>query len=422
VAAEGEVAEPRVPSPPAVRPLFGFTRLSAAAYGRLRDAVDGDDDFRARVAAAADEATVGRAGWLWLTRPEGWEDDPVFGGVPDGRPTPSDPGVEAGGDAGTPAQNRAARREAKLDAKLARAREQASQADEGRRRAVRQRDEARAEVDALRAEVEAVAARVAELEGERNAAVRAQKALEAELSAVRHDLSVAREATRRAEVRADRPDEGIDALAARHAVEAAAAAAADLGRALAEAAAALQPDAGTEPAAAPRAGSAGRRAGTRRGGGDRRTGRRWRRAPAVPAGMVADSPEAHRWMVADPATLVVVDGYNLAREAWSGLAPEEERRRTVALLEEQAHRSGGPVTVVFDGDDDAVAPAASRVVRVRFSASGTTADEAIAALVATLPAAQPVLVVSTDREVADDARRQGAAVMSSAAFLRAVGR
>jgi predicted RNA-binding protein with PIN domain len=273
---------------------------------------------------------------------------------------------------------------------------------------------------------------------------------------VRHDLSVAREATRQAEaellerstagrsdgappvepagpgapadgdardeVRADRPDEGIDALAARHAVEAAAAAAADLGRALAEAAAALQPDAGTEPAAAPRAGSAGRREGTRRGGGDRRTGRRRRRAPAVPAGMVADSPEAHRWMVADPATLVVVDGYNLAREAWSGLAPEEERRRTVALLEEQAHRSGGPVTVVFDGDDDAVAPAASRVVRVRFSASGTTADEAIAALVATLPAAQPVLVVSTDREVADDARRQGAAVMSSAAFLRAVGR
>ena len=124
----------------------------------------------------------------------------------------------------------------------------------------------------------------------------------------------------------------------------------------------------------------------------------------------------------DPAVLVVVDGYNLAREAWSGLTPEEERRRIVALLEEVTHRSGAPVTVVFDGDDSAVAPAASRVVRVRFSASGVTADDDIAALLTTVPADQPVLVVSTDREVADDARAQGAMVLSSAEFLAAIGR
>lgn len=119
---------------------------------------------------------------------------------------------------------------------------------------------------------------------------------------------------------------------------------------------------------------------------------------------------------------VVVDGYNLARAAWTGLEPEEERRRTVALLEETATRSGASVVVVFDGDDRAIAPAASRVVRVRFSATGVTADDDIAALLGQLPIEQPVVVVSTDRAVADDARRQGAAVLSSVEFLAAVGR
>jgi predicted RNA-binding protein with PIN domain len=69
-----------------------------------------------------------------------------------------------------------------------------------------------------------------------------------------------------------------------------------------------------------------------------------------------------------------------------------------------------------------VAPAASRSVRVRYSPTDRTADEAIAELLAALPATQPVVVVSSDREVADDARRQGAAVLGAAAFLAAAGR
>jgi predicted RNA-binding protein with PIN domain len=118
----------------------------------------------------------------------------------------------------------------------------------------------------------------------------------------------------------------------------------------------------------------------------------------------------------------VVDGYNLARTAWPEVEPEEERRRTVALLEEHRARTGAPVTVVFDGDSETVAPTASRSVRVCFSRTGETADEAIAQLLADLPATQQVVVVSSDREVADDARRQGAAVLGSAAFLAAIRR
>lgn len=78
--------------------------------------------------------------------------------------------------------------------------------------------------------------------------------------------------------------------------------------------------------------------------------------------------------------------------------------------------------VVFDGDDDIVGPVASTKVQVRYSATGQTADDLIADLLTHTEATQPVVVVSTDRAVADDARRRGAAALSSRAFLSAAGR
>lgn len=449
IAAEGELADPRVPSPPLIRPIMGFSRLSAAAYGRLRQAVEEDDEFRARVAEQAEESVVGRAGWLWLNRPEGWREDPVLAAAPSAR---------AGG--------RARRdKDVGVDEKLARAREKADRADEARRRAQAERDNASRDLDRLAAELDQATERLAVLEGERNAAVRAQKDLEAKLAQVRRDLKLSRAATRQAEeeLLAAKAVEGpvakaslerpaveprpqgpaapssplpspepepvtapvIDGSAARAAVQAAAGAAADLARALDAAAAALHPvDAGTSRAGGLGPGEEGRPGigDRRRNRSDRLSGRRKRRAPSLPPGVFDDSPEARRHMVSDPEVQVVVDGYNLAREAWSGLEPEEERRRTVTMLEEAATRSGASVVVVFDGDDAAVAPAASRVVRVVFSATGVTADDHIATLVRTVPVDRPVLVVSSDRAVADDARADGAAVLSSAEFLAALGR
>lgn len=539
VAAEGDLADPRIPSPTAIRPLFGFRKLSAAAYRRLRVAVESDDDFRLRVADEATELLVGRAGWLWLTQPEGWAADPVFetqasprSGRGAGRRAGHQPGTdiagpEVAGEQGDGVDDDEAatasgppRLVSRLQAKLETARDQAQRAEAARRRAAEQRDEARSEAGRLVDERDLLKAEVDRLEVERNAAVRAQKALETELSQTRRDLKVAREATREAEAElagrslpaTGAPDEGpggsgegpgttgtarlaaagsaptetgstapgssrstsagvgsstdastrsgppatavasdgqsppsgpgevapaIDVAGARDAVFAAAAAAGEMARALGAAAAALDPAArrpgrvATRPEADPgepveeghgaspgnvRRGSAGR-AGT-----DRRAGRVRRRQPVVPPGLFTDSAEARRHLVADPAVLVVVDGYNLARSAWTGLLPEEERRRTVVLLEEAAARSGGEVTVVFDGDDTASAPAASRVLRVIFSPTGVTADEEIAALLAVTPVSQPMLVVSSDREVADDARRQGAVVLSSTDYLTALGR
>src|SRR4051794_12442503 len=66
---------PPVPSPPALKPYLRFQKLPSAALGPVRRAVDGDAEFRARIAAVVDEELAGRVGWLWLHRPDGWTDE-----------------------------------------------------------------------------------------------------------------------------------------------------------------------------------------------------------------------------------------------------------------------------------------------------------------------------------------------------------
>ena len=74
VARAGLTADPIVPPPPALKRYLGFSKLSSRSLEAIARIVERDDAFRARVAASVDEAKVGRAGWLWLARPEGWRD------------------------------------------------------------------------------------------------------------------------------------------------------------------------------------------------------------------------------------------------------------------------------------------------------------------------------------------------------------
>ena len=445
MALEGEAAAPRVPAPPQLVPLFRFARLSSASYDTIHRVVDEDDEFRARVAATVDDASaVGQAGWLWLHRPDGWQDDPAFDdGMPTGRRGGSEPSRAVVRAKERAARDRAAREDA----------------DERRRRAESRATELAAALSQAEADRDRYQAEAERLGGERQEAVRARQEADRAAADLRRDLKVARRATREAEADLARtrrelgerretaappsepapevaaPEvrlpvsavpapaaEPVDLDAARLGVDAAAIAAADLARALADVATALRPGGGAPsgPAELADASDGDRRD---RAGRSPRQARRAtrRRPPQLPPGILDDSVEAHRHLVAASGALLVVDGYNLARTAWTALEPEEERRRTVALLEETAARRGAPVTVVFDGDGS-VAPAASRSVRTVFSAAGVTADEAIADLLHALSSDQEVVVVSSDREVLADARSQGAATLTSPQFLAASGR
>jgi predicted RNA-binding protein with PIN domain len=75
VARDGLSADPIVLPPHALRPYLDFARLSTNALRAIARVVDRDDEFRARVADRVDESAVGRAGWLWLSRPDGWRDE-----------------------------------------------------------------------------------------------------------------------------------------------------------------------------------------------------------------------------------------------------------------------------------------------------------------------------------------------------------
>lgn len=425
----------------ALRPVLGFSRLSAVAYTVIARVIDDDGVFRARVAEAADEAELGRASWLWLHRPVGWLDDPAVRGAAPAPVTAADDARAAAGP----------RRDEKAAA--GRLRKAAADADAARRRTAEQLAELRRTEAEVRADRDRLAATIDQLQDERNAAVRRSKEVEARLATARRDVKLARQATMDAEVELARlraepaaspaaaapaapaappaPDPAVptgsdlDRAGVAASVAAAAAAATDLAAALAEAAGALAPpvppaapvEEPTPALAAPSAGKADKKRPKKKG----RKGST-RAQPVLPPGVFDGTAEAHRALLADGANLLVVDGYNVARAAWSGLAPEEERRRTVALLDDVQARSGGRVVVVFDGDDAVTAPKASKSVRVRFSATGQTADDAIVDLLGATPDKTPVVVVSSDRAVAADARRQGAVAVGSRAFLTAAGR
>lgn len=134
----------------------------------------------------------------------------------------------------------------------------------------------------------------------------------------------------------------------------------------------------------------------------------------------SDDPKLLDDLLALPRAHLVVDGYNVTKAAWSSMPLEGQRARLIRGLAAVAARSAAEVTVVFDGADVTVPPAATPAqgVRVRFSPHGTTADDVIRSLVAAEPEGRPVVVVSSDREVADGVRRPGVRPMKSVALER----
>ncbi len=110
VARRGWEANPPVEPPAPMRSFIYLPQLPRRAMTVAQRVMDEDPEFRSRVAAAATEVRVGRAGYLWLHRPPGWET--TFGMLTGGSPTVAPPppaaptnvgaGVGAGGQAPPP--------------------------------------------------------------------------------------------------------------------------------------------------------------------------------------------------------------------------------------------------------------------------------------------------------------------------------
>ncbi|WP_037624016.1 NYN domain-containing protein [Streptomyces aureus] len=129
-------------------------------------------------------------------------------------------------------------------------------------------------------------------------------------------------------------------------------------------------------------------------------------------------------LLALPQAHLVVDGYNVTKTGYPQMPLEKQRLRLLGQLSQLAAQTGAEVTCVFDGAELAapVLLAPPRGVRVLFSKPGVTADELIRQLVRAEPPGRPVIVVSTDREVADGIAKAGARPVASAVLLKRFSR
>jgi predicted RNA-binding protein with PIN domain len=414
-----------------------FARLPTPALEVARRVLDADSAFRQRVTEATSEAEVGRAAWLWLSRPEGWEQE-----LDALRREVQEREVEA----------REARAEHDARRRLARAEDAARRADATIAERDRELAELKADLAAARrareiaeAELERLRASVDVLRDDRNQAMRIRKNAESELANRTADLRHARHQLRMTEQEleqalvagargvAEAAPEAVvapttaaptPALAAqaldRAALGAAVAAASDAAAALAlalETSSALL--AGSERELGPTTTSASPAPPVTGFGLAASQAVLARTPPPLPPGVLDDSVEACEYLVRRPGAVLLVDGYNVSQTAWPAAPAAEQRARLVGALTGLQARSGAVIEVVFDGSTEQwpVAPATRTPVRVRFSPPDVEADDVILALVDEQPADRPVVVASSDRRIQDGARDRGARAVSSRQLL-----
>lgn len=403
--------------PPGLKRFARWTpgKRERLAVRELAAAVGNDPVFRQRVGAVAAEAGAGllaaleaepgvlpaqadpaEAGALaYLVRPVAWEQV-----------------VAAAGDAlhehATRTSSEAAGEAvARLEAHLADARSALREEQQRRRTEV---EAARAEIAELRRELretkgaarrgeEAAATARQGLDQVRVEAANADKRAQGELRKLRQRLSTA-ESANEATRKARREERNLDDMRARLLLDTIVEAASGLSRELA------LPPVDVRPADL--VGETGSGA-----------------APGVTErAMSARDPALLERLILIPRTHLIVDGYNVSKTGWESQSLEQQRTRLVSGLGSLAARTGVEVTCCFDGSavSTRVPLAAPRSVRVRFSAPGTIADELIRDLVRAEPQGRPVVVVSSDREVAESVREMGARPVASVALLRLLDR
>ena len=385
----------RPAEPPAsMRPFVRVRRLSETAWRGVRIAVDEDVVFRRRVAATVDDDRVGRAGRLFLDRPEGWQGE--LEALVDER-------LRLESVADELAEDRVGgRRAASAEQAARRWQERAGEAEQRIAELTARLDEVTADRARLFEELVLVRADVERLTGERARAVRELKVVEA------------REATRVAELKALRavlehgptdvatdpsgptPD-GPDPVALAEALGVARARLDLLDAALGEIDQLLSP---VSPDL------------TERSSGIDRAGRR--RPVGIGQGLHDDGPEAARYLLGIDGVVVLVDGYNLTMRMWPELDASAQRIGLERALAALHGRTRARFVVVFDGQD-VVAPRPGRTVgvEVRFTPADVEADDAIIEAVTEIDPARPVVVVSDDRRVRDGARAGGANLLSN---------
>ena len=390
-------------APKPLQPFLKFQKMPTRAMPAVRKVLDSDDAFRERVANVVALGVLDQAGVLFLTRPEGWEAE-LERLASEGAQAEADAQAEKAEKsaqrrlkAAEAARTKAEERVSELTVELERTRAVLEQERVAKRQAETTAHNVTWDVDNLRK-------RVRELESAAEAWAQEREEL------TRQAASGAATATGAASPAPVEVPAPLDLSGITEALRDARLALATAARSLDEAVRAV-PDA--QPATALDAAAAQERR--------IRPQKHARRPEPLPGGVRDDSVEAARHLLRVRHVVVIVDGYNVAKRGWPdlvGLADQRDRllNRLVGL-----HASTrAEFQIVFDGTQaGSIAASKGQPVTVLFTETGTTADDEILRLVPTMPRERAVVVASSDREVADGARRLGANVISAEQLLAA---
>jgi predicted RNA-binding protein with PIN domain len=399
---------PRLPA--SLRKVADFAPARRARLGgtAILAALDGDDDFRERVAAQvvaklpaplSDLADAPRdsdpaelAALAWLVRPDGWQDL-----LADALTRVADRGAAAGGASEADMERLRSKAEASDQAmREARARHREELADLKAENTRLRRTLGETRKDLRDANAAAEKAEAAADEARRRAEI-ASTAGEKESRQLRAQIERL-ESEAKSERRAARSDRDEATLRARLLLEAVIDAATGLRRELALPQVAGAPGDRIEAELAEAGGT---------------------RTPSSAGALGPTSPALLEQYLTMPRARLIVDGYNVSKTAWESSSLEAQRIRLLNGLAPVVARTGAETTVVFDAASSSSRPVVSapRGVKVRFSPEGVIADDVIRDLVAAEPEGRVVVVVTNDQAVARDVVRAGARSASSEALV-----
>ncbi len=383
IAAAGVKVRPPLSFPVELKRFLRFHKLPPTALSQVREAVEGDDDFRRRLASVATSDLVDQVGLLWLSRPDGWAD------------TIADVLPEKVVDHETE-MRRAERRRQAAEESATRARAELISLGGELERERAAKTLLVAEADRLHAELDDLRQRLREAQRAEHAAAQALAKAEAELLDSRRPP---------AEPVAPSPAlPELDTAAVRSLLDGAVSASSEALRLLAAALAEIEPvdgAAASEPAAPARHRRPARRIPIR-----------------LPGGVLAGSVESAEFLLRTAGAQVLIDGYNVAKLGWPALDLDHQRQQCITVTENLAKRWNIAMTIVFDGATIEGAHASGRRrVRIIYSPEGVSADDVLRAELAAANRDQPVVVVTNDRAIVTDVVAAGANTVASDAFL-----
>lgn len=424
IAAAGQKVRPPLVFPAGLKPFLKFQRLDNTALVQVRRVVAADEDFRSRIAIAATPELVDDLGLQWLHREDGWEQRVVElhqAAKADAQTAEAETALRKSERRRQAAEQAAVRTQAELLSyrdDIGREQVRREKAESKASAATRDTESLRRENMQMQQELKNVRLRMtAETERADSSTANLKMAIDQvrELEVVR-DAVLSQRAFELEALRAEPVQIASMNPAAVQALEQAAAATGELSKALGRAAQALAID-----------GEPSNQQGVTPQVAIAQPAKANHRAPkrkpiAIPGGVYGDTLAATVHLLRTPAVRVLVDGYNVAKLAWPKLDLAHQRESGINVCEDIARRFGTDICIVFDGADIVGASAGRRLVRVRYSQAGVSADDVIRAEVAAISVKTPIVVVTNDQAIAVDVRNAGANVVASEALLAAAGR